>query len=50
MNSIRIQSKVAKHSFEYLASKIETAISMLKRSIVEDVSFDYLLGQLVHLH
>lgn len=35
--------RVAKRSTEYLASKIDTAISMLKRSIIEDVRFDYLL-------
>ena len=35
--------RIAKRSAEYLASKIETAISMLKRSIIEGVHFDYLL-------
>ena len=35
--------RIAKRSSEYLASKIETAISMLKRSIIEGVRFDYLL-------
>ena len=35
--------RIAKRSAEYLASKIETAISMLKRSIIEGVRFDYLL-------
>jgi len=35
--------RVAKRSTEYLASKIDTAISMLKRSIIEGVRFDYLL-------
>ena len=35
--------RIARRSAEYLASKIETAISMLKRSIIEGVRFDYLL-------
>ena len=35
--------RIAKRSSEYVASKIETAISMLKRSIIEGVRFDYLL-------
>lgn len=35
--------RISKRSAEYLASKIETAISMLKRSIVEGIRFDYLL-------
>ena len=35
--------RIAKRSSEYFASKIETAISMLKRSIIEGVRFDYLL-------
>ena len=34
---------IIKRSTEYLSSKIETAISMLKRSIIEGVRFDYLL-------
>ena len=34
---------ITKRSTEYLSSKIETAISMLKRSIIEGVRFDYLL-------
>ena len=34
--------RIAKRSSEYLASKIEP-ISMLKRSIIEGVRFDYLL-------
>ena len=35
--------RIVTRSTEYLASKIETAISMLKRSIVEGVRFHYLL-------
>ena len=35
--------RIARRSAEYFASKIETAISMLKRSIIEGVRFDYLL-------
>ena len=35
--------RIAKRSSEYFASKIETDISMLKRSIIEGVRFDYLL-------
>lgn len=35
--------RVAKSSTECLASKIDTDISMLKRSIIEGVRFDYLL-------
>ena len=35
--------RIAKRGKEYLASKIDTAISMLRRSIVEGVRFDYLL-------
>lgn len=35
--------RITKRTAEYLASKIETAISMLKRSIIEGVRFDYLL-------
>lgn len=35
--------RIAKRCAEYLASKIETAISMLKHSIIEAVRFDYLL-------
>lgn len=34
---------IAERSAEYLESEIKTAISMLKRSIVEGVHFDYLL-------
>ena len=34
---------IAKRSSEYFASKIGTAISMLKRSITDGVRFDYLL-------
>ena len=35
--------RIARRSAEYFASKIEKAISMLKRSIIEGVRFDYLL-------
>lgn len=35
--------RIVRRSAEYFASKIETAISMLKRSIIEGVRFDYLL-------
>ena len=35
--------RIVRRSTEYFASKIETAISMLKRSIIEGVRFDYLL-------
>ena len=35
--------RITKRTAEYLASKIETAISMLKRSIIEGIRFDYLL-------
>ncbi len=35
--------RIANRSTEYLASKIETAISMIRRAIVEGVRFEYLL-------
>ena len=35
--------RINKRSSEYLSSKIETAINMLRRSIIEGVRFDYLL-------
>ena len=35
--------RIVKRGKEYLSSKIDTAISMLRRSIIEGVRFDYLL-------
>lgn len=35
--------RIVKRGKEYLASKIDTAISMLRRSVIEGVRFDYLL-------
>ena len=35
--------RIARRNAEYFASNIETAINMLKRSIIEGIRFDYLL-------